>query len=67
MAKRSHSDLIDLRGLFKSYISHWYLFAISVVACIILGLLFCRVTRTKYGVRANLLIQQEDSNPMASL
>ena len=67
MAKRTHSDLIDLRGLFKSYISHWYLFAISVVACVILGLLFCRVTRTKYGVRANLLIQQEDSNPMASL
>lgn len=67
MAKRNHSDIVDLRGLFRTYASHWYLFVISVVVCVGLGLLLTRVTRTKYGVRANLLIQQENANPMAAM
>lgn len=67
MAKRNHSDIIDVRGLFKTYASKWYLFVISVVCCLVMGLLFTRVYKTKYGVRANLLIQQENANPMAAL
>lgn len=67
MAKRNHSDMIDIAGLLRSYASKWYLFVISVACCLVLGLLFCRVHKTLYGVRANLLIQQENSNPMAAM
>ncbi|MCM1032355.1 MAG: polysaccharide biosynthesis tyrosine autokinase [Odoribacter sp.] len=67
MAKRTHSDIIDVPALLKAYASKWYLFAISVFCCVALGFLFCRVHKTLYGVRANLLIQQEDANPMASM
>lgn len=68
MARRNKtSDIIDIRGVLKTYISKWYLFVISVIVCVGLGLLFCRVYNEKYGVRANVLIQQEDSNPMSAL
>ncbi len=67
MARRKHSDIIDVRGLFKTYVSKWYLFVISIVGCLILGAMFSRIHRTKYGVRANVLIQQEDANPLASM
>lgn len=67
MAKRNHSDMIDIAGLLRTYVSKWYLFVISVACCLVLGLLFCRVHKTVYGVRANLLIQQENSNPMAAM
>lgn len=67
MAKRNHSDIIDIRALLHTYASKWYLFAISVVCCMALGFLYTRVHNTKYGVRANLLIQQENANPMRAL
>ncbi len=67
MAKKNHSDIIDLRGPIKTYISKWYLFVISVVCCVALGFLYSRVHKEKFGVRANLLIQQEDSNPLMAM
>ena len=67
MAKRNHTDIIDFRRLFKTYVSKWYLFVISVVCCVAMGFLYTRVHKTKFGVRANVLIQQEDANPMASM
>lgn len=67
MASRKSSDIIDLRALFRTYISKWYLFVISVIVCVGLGLLFTRVYKTKYGVRANILIQQEGGSPLAAV
>ena len=67
MAKRNHSDIINIRGALKLYWSKWYLFVISVGCCLILGFLFCRMYKQKYGVRANVLIVQEESNPMMTI
>ncbi len=66
MAKKTYSDIINVRSLLKSYVSKWYLFVISVVCCVAIGLLFCRIHKVIYGVRANVLIQQEDTNPLSS-
>lgn len=67
MAKRNHSDIINIRGALKLYWSKWHLFAISVFCCLVLGFLFCRMYKQKYGVRANVLIVQEESNPMMTI
>lgn len=67
MAKKTHSDFIDIRSILTQYGSKWYLFVISVIACLILGFLYCRVRQVKYGVRANVLIKQENASPLASL
>lgn len=61
--KKKASDIIDFRSLFNSWLSHWYLFVISVVVCVGLGLLFCRWRMDEYGVRANVLIQKENTSP----
>lgn len=66
MAQKKQSDIINLRPLFKLYLSKWYLFVISVFCCLVLAFLFNRIRMEKFGVRANLLIQQEDQNPLAS-
>jgi len=67
MAKRNHSDIINIRGALKLYWSKWYLFVISVGCCLVLGFLFCRMYKQKFGVRANVLIVQEESNPMMTI
>lgn len=61
MAKRNNSDFIDLGGLFKQYLSKWYLFVISVVVCLALAFLYLKIKQPVYSVRANVLISQDDS------
>ncbi len=62
MALKKNSDFIDLKHLFRQYLSHWYLFVISVVVCMILGFLYLRIKKPVYAVKANVLISQEDNN-----
>ncbi len=68
MSKRNKaSDIIDIRGILKYYLSKWYLFVISVIACVAIALLYCHIRNDKYGVRANVLIQQEEANPLSAI
>lgn len=67
MAQKTHSDFIDIRGLIKTYVSKWYLFVISIICCLAAGFLFTRIHKEKYGVRANVLIQQEDQSPLSAM
>ncbi len=62
---KKSSDLINFRGLFRTYLSKWYLFVISIIVCAVLGVMFCRIYNLKYGVRANVLIQTEEKSPLA--
>ena len=50
----------------RTYILKWYYFVISVVVCCLLGIVYCRINPDELAVRANVLIQQENTNPMAS-
>jgi len=67
MAKTNHNDFIDISALLKNYMSKWYLFVISVVCCIMVGFVATRVFKQRYGVRANLLIQQEENSPLSAM
>lgn len=64
---KNQNDFIDIPALFKSYVSKWYLFVISIVCCIAVGFVATRVFKQKYGVRANILIQQEDNSPLSAM
>ena len=66
MAKKN-SDFIDISALFKNYLSKWYLFVISIVCCLMVGFVATRVFKQKYGVRANILIQQEENSPLSAM
>ncbi len=66
MAK-NQSDIIDLGAVLRSYISHWYLFAISIVCCMSLALFFVHIHKDKYSVRANVIVQGETKSPLAGL
>lgn len=61
------SDFIDVRALLTEYISKWYLFLISVVVCVALGFLFTKIQKPLYEVRSNVLISQENTNPVSNL
>ena len=67
MSKDQNSDFIDIKGLAKQYVSKWYLFVISVVVCAGLAFLFCKSRQRTYGVRANVLIQVDDTNPLSAM
>lgn len=67
MAKNNASEFVDVSALLKTYLSKWYWFVISVIFCVGLGFLYCRIHQRPMAVRANVLIQQEESNPMGDM
>lgn len=67
MANNNKSDFIDINALFRSYLSKWYWFVLSIAFCVLLGYLYTRKFPRKMAVRANVLIEQENSSPMAAL
>lgn len=67
MAENSKSDIIDIRATVGMYLSHWYLFVIAVVACLALAFAFLKIRKPVYGVRANVLIQVDNVNPLSAM
>jgi capsular exopolysaccharide family len=67
MSENKASDLIDVSALLKQYLSKWYLFVISVCVCCLLALFVIKVRKPTYGVRANVLIQVDSTNPLSSM
>lgn len=66
MEKRETS-FVDFRKLFKLYLRYWYLFVISVICCTALGWCATRYFKQKAGIRANVLIREEEKSPLASM
>ena len=48
----------------RQYVKKWYYFAISVVVCLAIALLFIYVRQPEYAVRANLLVAEQETNPL---
>lgn len=67
MANNHNSDFIDIKGLLRQYLSKWYLFVISAVVCGGIALVFCKARQRTYAVRANVLIQVDDTNPLSAM
>ncbi len=65
-AKKNRADFINFRHLFSTYLSHWYLFAISIVVFGALGYMYSRTKNPVYDVRANVLIQEEGNNLLSN-
>ncbi len=64
MAKKNPSDYIDIKPLLHNYISKWYYFVISIVVCCVIGFVYVRTHPNDMAVRANVLIQPENSGMM---
>ncbi len=60
MRKQNESEIIDIVGLLKTYISKWYYFVISVIVCCGLAFGYAKLKRPVYQINANVLISQED-------
>lgn len=68
MKRQNESEIIDIVGLLKIYMSKWYYFVISVFVCCGLAFGYTKLTKPVYQVNANVLISQdEDGGGMASL
>lgn len=67
MANKQSSEMIDIKGLLDSYLAKWYYFVISIIACCALAFIFGKIKSPEYMVKANVLIAQESSNPLANV
>ena len=56
---RNNSDFIDIKGLFRQYLSKWYWFAISVILCVAAVWGYTKIKAPVYAVRANVLISTD--------
>lgn len=59
--EENRSELIDIKGLLKTYLSKWYWFAISCFCCLIIGFLFTKTMRPQYEVKANIILSENDA------
>ncbi len=59
--EEQNSELIDVKGILKTYLSKWYWFVISVVCCLIVGYLFTKTMRPQYEVKANIILTENDA------
>ncbi|MBR5550537.1 MAG: polysaccharide biosynthesis tyrosine autokinase [Muribaculaceae bacterium] len=68
MKRQNNSEIIDVVGLLKTYMSKWYYFVISVILCCGLAFCYAKMTKPVYKVVANVLIsQEEDAGGLSSL
>lgn len=66
MAKK-HSDFIDIKGLLADYLHHWPWFVVSMVFFLGIGVLYARVKKPVYAVRASVLIAQKEDSPLDAM
>ena len=59
------SEFFDIRTLFQTYLSKWYLFVISVLICVVIAFLYTRISKPQFGVRANIMITTGNESPVA--
>lgn len=50
----------DLSSILHSYMERWPLFLISIIAFTIIGVAYCYVRQTRFEVKANVLITDDD-------
>ncbi len=65
--QKNKEEFIDFSSVLKNYISHWYVFAISVIVCVGIALVIARVKSPEYLVKANLLITQEEGDTSGAM
>lgn len=57
----NNSEIIDIRGILRRYLSKWYWFVISIAVCVGVGALISTMIKPKYEVRANVLLTEEST------
>ena len=56
---QQHEESIDIKALFFKFISHWYLFALTLFVAVIVAFMFNKYTRPVYEVNTTVLVKDE--------
>lgn len=67
MEKKTASDFIDLKALWRDYTSRWYWFVISIFIAGLVGYFIITRQKTEYAVTATVLIEDEDKGPSSTM
>lgn len=62
---QQEEQVLDLGALFDKYKRYWWLFLLSLIACLCLAYYYVRVTNRVYDVNAVVLVAQEDNSSSA--
>jgi tyrosine-protein kinase Etk/Wzc len=60
------ADYMDVKQEVSKYIRHWYIFLISLIACLILAFLYLYWAVPQYRVMSTLLLKNEESDSNTS-
>lgn len=58
-SQNSKTNDIDLHEIVKYITRNWYLYVISVVACVVLAFLYSKITLDKYVIESNVMIRTD--------
>lgn len=67
MEKKTASDFIDVKALWRDYTSRWYWFVISLFIAGLVGYFIITRQKTEYAVTATVLIEDEDQGPASTM
>ena len=65
ISNQQEEQVLDLGALFDKYKRYWWLFLLSLIACLCLAYYYVRVTNRVYDVNAVVLVAQEDNSSSA--
>lgn len=57
MEKASNQQVIDILSLVKPYLLKWYWFIISIVCCLLIGILYIKTSIPVYNIKSSVLIK----------
>lgn len=63
----TNKEYINISNLLHTWLKHWYLFALIILGCCILGFVYFKLATPTYSVSANILVQEEDKSSIGNM
>ena len=66
-APGGEEDNIDIKRIIANIINNWLLFAIGIVICLCVAILYARYSSAEWHVTSKILVQDEKNSPSAAI
>lgn len=57
----------DVRGLIALCLNYWYVFALSIIACLVAGFVYIQYSPNQWGIASKVIVEDDHNSPGKSL
>lgn len=67
MPQKDKAEYFDIKALFLNYLSHWWWFAVSLIVCGVLAVVYVKTHKPEYVVRANVIVTEDNTGSFTAM